>query len=196
MLIATDLPEPVVPATSRCGMRARSAITASPPIVLPRQRGSLCFETSKSSEPRSSRRYTVSRVSFGSSMPIALRPGITATRAETALIERAMSSDNAITRDDLMPGAGSNSYRVTTGPGWTWITSPFTPKSRITFSSRPAVSSRMSSVSSGPSRSGGSARNPISGFWYDQFSAAAGRAIGCPHVDGATLGRSTIGPAS
>ena len=56
VLIATDLPEPVVPATSRCGMRARSAITGSPPMVLPRQRGSLCFETSKSSDARSSRR--------------------------------------------------------------------------------------------------------------------------------------------
>ena len=31
----TDLPEPVVPATSRCGMRARSAITGSPLIDLP-----------------------------------------------------------------------------------------------------------------------------------------------------------------
>ena len=49
MLIATDLPEPVVPATSRCGMRARSAITGSPPMVLPRHSGSLCFEISKSS---------------------------------------------------------------------------------------------------------------------------------------------------
>jgi len=25
-----------------------------------------------------------------------------------------------ITRDDLVPGAGSSSYRVTTGPGWTF----------------------------------------------------------------------------
>ena len=38
MLIATDLPEPVVPATSRWGMRARSTITGSPPIVLPSAR--------------------------------------------------------------------------------------------------------------------------------------------------------------
>ena len=45
------------------------------------------------------------------------------------------------------------------------MTSPFTPKSRITFSSFPAVSSRISSVSSGPSRPGGSARNARSGFW-------------------------------
>ena len=43
VLMATDLPEPVVPATSRCGMRARSAITGSPPMVLPRQSASLCL---------------------------------------------------------------------------------------------------------------------------------------------------------
>ena len=35
VLSATDLPEPVVPAISRCGIFARSAITGSPPIVLP-----------------------------------------------------------------------------------------------------------------------------------------------------------------
>ena len=34
-LTATDLPEPVVPATSRCGMRARSAITGLPAMSLP-----------------------------------------------------------------------------------------------------------------------------------------------------------------
>ena len=43
VLIATDLPEPVVPAISRCGMRARSAITGSPPMVLPRHSGSLAL---------------------------------------------------------------------------------------------------------------------------------------------------------
>ena len=31
----TDLPEPVVPAISRCGMRERSTMTGSPPIFLP-----------------------------------------------------------------------------------------------------------------------------------------------------------------
>ncbi len=34
-LIATDLPEPVVPAISRCGMRARSATIGAPPMSLP-----------------------------------------------------------------------------------------------------------------------------------------------------------------
>ena len=62
-------------------------------------------------------------------MPMALRPGTTATRAESALIERAMSSARPITRDDLMPGAGSSSYSVTTGPGRALMISPRTPKS-------------------------------------------------------------------
>jgi hypothetical protein len=44
--MATDLPEPVVPATSRCGIFARSAITASPLIVLPSVSASLALELS------------------------------------------------------------------------------------------------------------------------------------------------------
>src|SRR3546814_10318968 len=35
VLTATDLPEPVVPAISRCGMRARSTATGLPPMSLP-----------------------------------------------------------------------------------------------------------------------------------------------------------------
>ncbi len=107
--MATDLPEPVVPATSRCGMRARSTMTLSPPMVLPSAIASRCFESSKSSEAISSRRNTVSRRSFGSSMPMTLRPCTTATRAETADMERAMSSARPITRLDFTPGAGSSS---------------------------------------------------------------------------------------
>jgi hypothetical protein len=109
VLIATDLPEPVVPATKRCGMRARSAMIGSPPMFLPRHSASLCLLSAKSADESSSRRNTVSRVSFGSSMPMTFRPGTTATRAETADIDRAMSSDRPITRLDLVPGAGSSS---------------------------------------------------------------------------------------
>ena len=109
VLMATDLPDPVVPATSRCGMRARSTMTASPPIVLPSAMASLCLDWVKSGEQNNSRRNTVSRRWFGSSMPMTLRPCTTATRAETADIERAISSDRPITRDDLVPGAGSSS---------------------------------------------------------------------------------------
>ena len=109
VLIATDLPEPVVPAISRCGMRARSTITGSPPMVLPRQSGRRACVSVYSLAERSSRSSTFSRFGLGSSMPIALRPCTTATRAEILLIERAMSSERPITREDLMPGAGSSS---------------------------------------------------------------------------------------
>ena len=109
VLIATDLPEPVVPAISRCGMRARSTITGSPPMVLPRQSGSRACVSEYSLAASSSRSSTFSRFGLGSSMPMALRPGTTATRAETLLIERAISSERPITREDLMPGAGSSS---------------------------------------------------------------------------------------
>src|SRR5712671_1151111 len=68
-------------------------------------------------------------------MPMALRPGTTATRADSALIDRALSSASPITRDDLMPGAGSSSYSVTTGPGLALTISPRTPKSPSTPSS-------------------------------------------------------------
>ena len=133
--MATDLPDPVVPATSRCGMRARSTMTGSPPIVLPSAMASLCLVVSKSALASSSRRKTVSRRWLGNSMPMALRPWTTATRAETADIERAMSSASPMTREDLIPGAGSSSYMVTTGPGRTLMISPLTPKSSSTPSS-------------------------------------------------------------
>ena len=60
---------------------------------------------------------TDSRFALGSSMPITVRPGIVATRAESADMLRAISSAGWITRLALMPGAGSSSYMVTTGPG-------------------------------------------------------------------------------
>ena len=56
VLMATDLPEPVVPATRRCGMRARSTMTGSPPMVLPSAMASLCLLDSNSSVASSSRR--------------------------------------------------------------------------------------------------------------------------------------------
>ena len=60
-------------------------------------------------------------------MPITVRPGTVETRAESADIERAMSSASPMTRLALRPGAGSSSYIVTTGPGRTEVISPFTP---------------------------------------------------------------------
>ena len=78
-------------------------------MFLPSAMARLRLVFSKASEPSISRRNTVSRLALGSSMPMALRPCTTATRAEMALIERAMSSARLMTREDLMPGAGSSS---------------------------------------------------------------------------------------
>ena len=40
VLMPTDLPDPVVPAISKCGIRARSAMTGAPPMSLPSTSGS------------------------------------------------------------------------------------------------------------------------------------------------------------
>ena len=50
---------------------------------------------------------------------VVLEPGTTALRTAAADIERAISSAKPITRALLVPGAGSSSYKVTTGPGRT-----------------------------------------------------------------------------
>ena len=61
VLMATDLPDPVVPAISKCGIRARSAMTGVPPISLPSTKDSFDVVRSKSFDDSSSRRDTVSR---------------------------------------------------------------------------------------------------------------------------------------
>ena len=60
-------------------------------------------------------------------MPITLRPGTVAMRTAVTERERAMSSASPITRAERMPGAGSSSYRVTTGPGRISRIAPCTP---------------------------------------------------------------------
>ena len=125
--MATDLPEPVVPAIRRWGILARFATIGSPPISLPKASGSRMLLSPKSRAERISRSTTFSRCAFGSSIPITVRPGTVDTRADSADMLRAMSSASPITRDAFNPGAGSSSYMVTTGPGRTETISPFTP---------------------------------------------------------------------
>ena len=74
-LTPTDLPEPVVPAIIRCGIRARSATIALPLISFPNASDSRPADFCTSSLERISLRNTVSRLLFGTSMPITLRPG-------------------------------------------------------------------------------------------------------------------------
>ena len=61
-------------------------------------------------------------------------PGIVAIRADSELVFLAMSSERLIILETLTPAAGSNSFKVTTGPWLTFLIFPFTPKSRSIFS--------------------------------------------------------------
>ena len=104
-----DLPEPVVPAISRCGMRARSVQTAAPEMSLPSQ-----------TETRARRRRQVgSKMSpsvtrfgerFGSSTPTACLPGIGA-RIRISVVASAYerSSFSAATFATFVPGASWSS---------------------------------------------------------------------------------------
>ena len=125
---ATDLPEPVVPATSRCGIFARSTATGAPAMSLPSPMVSFDLAFCTCSSTSTSLRYTVARVLFGTSMPTEPLPGIGATmRTRSACSDIARSFDSAEIFDSLVPGAGTNSYIVTTGPGWISATLPLTP---------------------------------------------------------------------
>jgi hypothetical protein len=121
------LPDPVVPAIIRCGMRDRSATTDLPPMSLPKASDSLPPWCVTSSLARISLRNTVSRLLFGTSMPMTLRPETVAMRTAVTDRLRATSSARPITRALRMPGAGTSSYSVTTGPGRISTISPCTP---------------------------------------------------------------------
>ena len=69
-----DLPEPVVPAISRCGMRARSVQTELPEMSLPSQTLSGLAVPGRSS--KMSPRVTMRGLRFGTSTPTACLPGI------------------------------------------------------------------------------------------------------------------------
>ena len=122
-------------------MVARSATIGSPAMSLPRIIGSAPFDPANCSQATSSLKLTIWRCWLGSSIPITVRPGIEETRAEIALMLRAISSARPITRLALIPGAGSSSYMVTTGPVRTASIVPLTLKSSSTVSSRRALRS-------------------------------------------------------
>jgi len=127
---ATLFPVPVAPAINRCGIVTRSEIIGLPTISLPNPNVSGDFACPKICEAATSLKTTTSRLAFGTSIPITALPGIGAIiRILIARSASARSSDKLTTLLILMPGAGSNSKRVITGPGSTVTTFPFTPKS-------------------------------------------------------------------
>ena len=77
---------------------------------------------------------TFSLLEFGISIPIVLLPGIVATLVETELVFLAMSSAKLTILDTFIPDAGSNSYKVTTGPQLIFLILPSTLKSNRIFS--------------------------------------------------------------
>src|SRR5579863_2018223 len=178
-LSPTDLPEPVVPATSRCGIAARSATIGSPEIFLPRMIGNSAFDWANVSQATSSLKLTTLRSTLGNSMPITVRPGIEETRAEIALMLRAMSSASPTTRLALIPGAGSSSYIVTTGPVRTAVISPLTLKSSRTVSSSRALRSSASLSTLMPLSAGGSTSKSSDGR-SNLSNRSPWRALGMP----------------
>ncbi len=141
----TLFPEPVAPATRRCGILARSVTKGAPVMSFPRAMVNLCCEFLNAGEERISSRYTMVLWLFGISMPMAAFPGIGATmRTLGARRARARSSERPATLLILTPGAGLSSYIVMTGPGRISTTSPSTSKSASFASSRRAFISRLS----------------------------------------------------
>ena len=116
----TDLPEPVEPAISICGISLRFATMASPEMSLPTAKEILDLAFLKFSESMISLNATGVDFSFSISTPIAAFPGIGASiRMLFALKLRAISSARFTILDTLTPTAGWISYLVTVGP---WVT--------------------------------------------------------------------------
>ena len=63
-------------------------------------------------------------------------PGIIEILADSELVFLAISSDKLIIFETLTPAAGSNSFKVTTGPRLTFFIFPSTPKSNKIFSNK------------------------------------------------------------
>ena len=115
-LMHTDLPEPVVPAISMCGILAMSPMTGLPVMSLPTAKDRRLFALANAGEPIHSRIKTVLTVLFGTSMPTATLSGMGAIRTFAAPSDSAMSSASAVMREILMPRGMVSSKRVTDGP--------------------------------------------------------------------------------
>ena len=141
-LMHTDLPEPVVPAISMCGILAMSPMTglpvipaistwgslaisptmALPPMSLPTAKATRDRCSAKARESMTSRMRTAVTTRLGTSMPTTeLLLGMGAMRTPPLPRARAMSSARFVSLDSFTPWSRVNSYRVTLGP---WTTSP------------------------------------------------------------------------
>jgi len=113
----TDLPWPVAPATSRCGIFVRSTMYGSFVIVRPRARGISNLDSMNAFDAIRDRIETISGFLFGTSIPTVPLPGIGAMIL-MPIAERlsAISSSSDLMRASFTPRSGIISYKVTVGP--------------------------------------------------------------------------------
>ena len=109
-LIALDLPAPVVPAMSMCGVVEMLRNTERPAMSLPTATSSGCIAARDSCETMRSPSETNSRTAFGTSIPIADLPGIGARiRTSVAAMVYAMSRESDVTLATFTPPPSDNS---------------------------------------------------------------------------------------
>ena len=107
-----------------------------PEILFPKAIGNFISFLLNRSSTIISFKNTFSLLLLGISMPIVFLPGIIATLADIELVYLAISSDKLMILDTFIPGAGSNSFKVTTGPQLILLILPSTPKSSRIFSKK------------------------------------------------------------
>ena len=125
-LIMTDLPDPVEPAISACGMESSAATLMRPLMSLPIEIVRNELDSWNSSDSITARRLITSRWVLGTSMPMVGLPGMRSIRMDSACRPRQRSSVSVVMRLYLMPASGLNSKVVTTGPGLICTTEPRT----------------------------------------------------------------------
>ena len=131
VLIRLDLPAPVAPAISTCGISARFTRTARPWTSFPRPTNNDLVTSRAAFEDSTSPSITKSLTLFGTSTPMADLPGIGAMiRTSGVARAYAMSSPRESTRFTFVPASTSTSYIVTVGPRWAATTLAATPKVR------------------------------------------------------------------
>ena len=137
-----DLPEPVAPATSRCGIFARLATTNPPSTSLPRPTTSGWWSERAVPDRSTSPSDTISLSRLGISMPMADLPGIgDRIRTSADATAYAMFFDSAVTFSTFTAGPTSTSYLVTVGPRVYPVTWASMPNSSITWVSRSTTAS-------------------------------------------------------
>ncbi len=109
VLRPTLLPDPVEPATSRCGILDSEVTKTSPSCVRPIAIVSGSFGRRKLSCSSSGRSAISSRRRFGTSIPTVGRPGIRSIRTLSASSASARSSQSDVIRASLIPALGRNS---------------------------------------------------------------------------------------